>query len=282
MLNVPPVDMDNYLKDVDTAFLFGAGTSAHMRLSQSKNSACVPTDTSFFEVVKDDVLEEWCSERKILSTAQRACERVFGALRHVGTSKEQLFVQPGEEYPEVRLEEVFCRLEMLRMLGRYICAQKELAERWDHPVEALRDLIAIAMAHGRPLSANLHEPGYMDFAGRILTRQKEKPANTYAVLSLNYEIGLESAIKSWFDADSTFSETRFSETRRIAKSLGLHHIGTQWLCHYALPNRPAIPTSEAMPILKLHGSCNWGFCPECENVRHVEMEIGSQGARSRH
>lgn len=261
---------DEYLENVDTVFLFGAGTSAHMRLSESEDSACVPTDTSFFHVVKDGVLERWCTDQKILNTAQQARQRVFAALRHAAVKKEQLFKQPGSDCPQVRLEELFCRLEMLRMLGRYVLMRlhSEWKEAWKHPSDALRDLIAIVMAYGRPPGGNPNHAGYMDFAGRVLRGQQHKAANTYAVLSLNYEIGLESAVRAVFENDAS----TFSETTRIAHSLRRRTVGTQDLFHYALPHRQAPRTSEAVPILKLHGSCNWAFCPECQNVEHVPVE----------
>jgi len=308
-LRVRPTD--EHLKYVDTVFLFGAGTSAHMKLSKFDDAPCVPTDALFFDVVKDDVLKRWCTDPKILEIAQNAHKRVFGALRDAGVSKEQLIIQQGNKYPEVGLEEVFCRLDMLRMLGEYVI-EKGRHERlygllntiltatnglplgkalsnmdirasldqyittlpewgeWKHPVEALRDLIAVVMAYGRPPA---DETGYTGFARRILVNHEKRNANTYAVLCLNYEFGLEFAIHDLFRSHQSV----FIALREIIKAQKIRpeEVGLGSLFHYALPNRSPLLTSEAMPILKLHGSCNWGFCPQCENVMHVPMEWGS-------
>lgn len=272
---------DKHLGNVETVFLFGAGTSAHMKLSSSKDSPCVPLDTTFFEVVKADVLDAWCN-KEVLGIAKLARDRVLGALRDAGATEQDLLTQPGTDCPRMRLEELFCRLEMLRMLGRCVTMRtdgewKEWKEVWKHPSDALRDLIAIVMAHGRPPAVtDLPRIGYADFAGRIVTGHKEKNANTYAVLTLNYEIGLECAIRGWFDNDvSTFASAReFIQTLPAKDSDP--YVGS-CLFHYALPNRQPPPTNEAIPILKLHGSCNWGYCPECQSSVYVNLDALGPG-----
>lgn len=263
---------DQYLRNVDTVFLFGAGTSAHMKLSQSKDSPSAPTDASFFDTVKDGILERWCTNPSIIRIAGEARNRVFHALRNAGMKKELLFTQSGGNGPVLGLEELFCKLEMLRMLGRYVTPGKtdnEFNGRWNHPAEALRDLIAIVMSHGRP--APDVEYGYAEFAGRILLSQRKKSADTYAVLSLNYEVGLERAIRVWYETDARV----FAQTRELAASLGVPGSVMHWLVHYALPHREILRTREAVPVLKLHGSCNWGYCPQCENVAHLPVELGA-------
>ena len=267
---------DEYLENVDTVFLFGAGTSAHMKLSASAGSPCVPLDTTFFQVVKEGVLEKWCNN-EILGIAKLARDRVLGALRDAGVTEQDLFTQPGTECPRMRLEELFCRLEMLRMLGRSVTMRtdgqwNEWKEAWKHPSDALRDLIAIVMAHGRPTDRS----GYADFAQRVVTDHGEKPTNTYAVLTLNYEIGLECAIKVLYDNN----HSTFMGVRKFIQERDIHpDLGTGLMFHYALPHRPPPPTLEAVPILKLHGSCNWGFCPECMNASHLNLEVLKHGCK---
>jgi len=53
------------------------------------------------------------------------------------------------------------------------------------------------------------------------------------------------------------------------------------LWDYCLPNRPRAQNPLSVPLLKLHGSVNWGMCTECDQVVWVEYVSDADWVRFR-
>lgn len=242
----------DYLSDVKTVFLFGAGTSRHMRLGDGPPETTVPADADFFRKAKD--IRSWCKEEQLARIGKDALDYVLRSLAQHGIRKEQLIPEDDKAAPDVSMETAFCRLEMVRMLRRST-GRTSASRGWKHSVEAFRDLIAIVMAAGQRADQDELDAGYDGFVRRMCRARRPKE---WAVLTLNYELGIEYAANRYL-WDGGFPQTRHMFERDPTERKQGH------LYHYELPGRgqPDPKIGEAIPLLKLHGSCNWSICPIC-------------------
>lgn len=243
-----------HLLPVNVAFLCGAGTSCHMRLCDNDDYP-VPMDSTFMFCARE--IANWCTNDTVKEIGRQAFTSVIRNLTQHGVMENDLF-PVGSSRPEVSMEEAFCRLEMLRMLG-----VDTSDGRWRHSVDSFRDLIAIVLSQGNLPSDNL-QGGYHGLVRGLAANRMQRNA---MILTLNYELGIEQAIATHFNdqpnmyplAESMMSDGMISHNE---------------LYYYHFPNRN-MPRSEAIPVMKLHGSCNWAYCPDCQNVQWSMEPDGS-------
>ena len=245
----------DYLMPANIALLIGAGTSCHMTLC-GNDKYRVPIDSTFYLTAKE--ISNWCKDETIESLGVAAIHCIAKALASHGVDENELV--PGKSGgPEVSMEDAFCRLEMLRMLGI-----DTNHGGWPHAADAFRDLIAIVTSQGRLPDNNL-DGGYHGLVRRL---QAEGLTRKIAILTLNYELGIEQAIVRHVNEDRSAYRSEWS---RWDASGSIMHGDVYY---YHLPNR-SFPQGEALKILKLHGSCNWGYCPDCKNVQWFMERNGS-------
>jgi NAD-dependent SIR2 family protein deacetylase len=75
---------------------------------------------------------------------------------------------------------------------------------------------------------------YPEFVELVIRYKKKDQRNTIAIITFNYDVVLDLAI-----------------------------VGKEYFCDYGLDTYKATPS---IPILKLHGSINWGKCPKCNSI----------------
>ncbi|MGD2109800.1 MAG: hypothetical protein PVI86_10445 [Phycisphaerae bacterium] len=161
-------------------------------------------------------------------------KRVFqgiGALQRVH-SKAQLDIH--------NIESVFAAFEMSKTVNTFPghdadCIDGLIKSLKKLIVHTLEQNVRLPVREGRP-----HPPGhYEDFVVMLKHLMREAlPRESVAVLSFNYDMALDYSLH-W---------------RKVPRSYGLQ----------------ASP-SQAIPLLKLHGSLNWGHCTKCHEVVPIEL-----------
>ena len=153
----------------------------------------------------------------------------LGTLQRVH-SKSQLDIQ--------NVESVFASFEMARTLGRFV----------DYPVEEIPSLVeSMRTVIVRTIEKTLVFPvrstavmppsPYEAFSHRIqVLRENARPRQKVAVITFNYDLAIDYSLLQ----------------RRIP-------------IDYALGPESS-DGNEAVPVLKLHGSINWGWCNECRKT----------------
>lgn len=196
----------------DIVFIFGAGTSTH---------AGAPLMADFLDKARDLRALNGSSE------FEEDLHRVFAAIAHLQS------VHSKSELDIVNLESVFGAFEMAELLG---------ISAYSGVVASLRHVISWTLNQsmefkGEPLRGNIlpnsrpsPSTAYNDFAKLLAALEGERPRRTAAIITFNYDIGLDYALE-------------------------VNHL------------RPSYYISDSagggIPLLKLHGSVNWGQCPEC-------------------
>ncbi|MHB9036680.1 MAG: hypothetical protein ACYC64_08430 [Armatimonadota bacterium] len=201
-------------------------------------------DATFFE--RANSIECWCGDKRLIDIAVKARKGVFNALADQGVMRTYLLGDP----PNMTMENAFCRLELLRMLG-----VDTKFEEWRSAADSFRDLIAIVLSQCALPTEELGG-GYYGLVSKLC--QNNFIRNS-AVLTLNYELGLENAV----EVNCQQSSTAFFDPTTLQRQPCLGD-----LYDYHLPNRG----HGAFTLLKLHGSCNWGYCSECDNVQWFPRE----------
>lgn len=118
--------------------------------------------------------------------------------------------------------------------------------------------------------------GYDGLHGLLLqlmdgSRTPDTKRHRVAVLTTNYDLGFETAclrtLRDGLNGSGREEAKRLTEEYR--KSLPENRkdeLLELELWNYWLPNRRRSENPLSVPLLKLHGSVNWGICPDCEQV----------------
>ena len=133
------------------------------------------------------------------------------------------------------IEVIFNTLEMAKIIGKFPDGDKEYI---DKTIASLRILIAVTLEESVRWGRGLI--GYNKLAA-IVTQFLEHDTikRNSAILTFNYDFALDFA---------------------------LHHSGLK--TNYFLENTD----KEGIPLLKLHGSVNWGQCPECKKIMPISYD----------
>ncbi len=211
-------------------FVLGAGASAE---------AGAPLAGNFLDVAEDLWLRG--------QTGEDAAhfERVFKSIAALKSVHAQFNLDT------YNLETVFSAFEMGAMTGRLgsITNTDEIAATRNAMVRliarTLRDTVRLPFRNRQ-----VHPPGaYGDFAlllQRVPSPRAGPPRGTPAVITLNYDLGLDYALRFF----------------------GLQH-------GYGVVDQPI--SGNWIPLLKLHGSLNWWACHECETVVTWDLADFFQG-----
>lgn len=142
------------------------------------------------------------------------------------------------------LEMVFGAIEMGQLIHKF-------AGRTPDEIAALR--VSIVTLIVKTLEQSILFPArqgqvrapqaYMDFSEMLKQLEKKTHTRDYSFITFNYDVALDYA-------------------------LFCNNISTD----YYLAGDTA-PTSIAVPLLKLHGSINWGRCPKCDEI--VPYDVGT-------
>ena len=154
-----------YMRGVNTVFLMGSGASAHMQLNNGKR---MPMDDDFISRIQD--IKDWHRVDDIKEYAVEASDCVIKTLESLDNSPQGL--------KNLGMEEAFCRLEMLRMLGK---ASGVRTNKWKYTIDAFKDLIAIITSYCQPLEPVDVSTSYGIFVDKL---KEYGSMNQYAVLTL--------------------------------------------------------------------------------------------------
>jgi hypothetical protein len=165
-----------------------------------------------------------------LGVAEPSYQLIFSALNALQAvhSKSQLDIQ--------NIESVFAAFEMantIQALGSYgIDSPEDL-------VSAMKEVIVVTIQNTMTLpirgNAPLPPEPYEQFAHLVVRlRETASPRRTVALITFNYDLGLDYALY-W---------------KRYPLWYGL----------------TADRHPQAFPVMKLHGSFNWAYCPECPQI----------------
>lgn len=154
---------------------------------------------------------------------------------------DNVYAKMTMEYHQ-NVEELFATFEMAELLQKLGSLKaNELAEL----PSAMRSVIAAtiegAMQYPYDRDQGMSAPhGYSSFADMLASVISSSPGD-FALITFNYDYGLDLALQvAGIESD------------------------------YCLTREPPAPT--AIPLLKLHGSLNWGICPRCDQIVPLAIE----------
>ena len=141
------------------------------------------------------------------------------------------------------IEELFSTIEMAGLLGK-------LADRSESEIIKLRQsmvtLIYKTIEASIPVRVRNGSPSplaaYGEFANRIFDAQTTRSGDYSwcSFITFNYDVALD---------------------------YSFHLAGVRFTYH----QKQGIPATQGFPLLKLHGSINWGRCQVCEEIVEIEM-----------
>ena len=162
--------------------------------------------------------------------------------------------------------------EMLTIIDNAIIRTDDLSSHWtyDQLTELRMDLI---YSIARILEVELRNKGiiHRKFVDTLFTLDDRNNKNT-SFICLNYDLLLDNALmelyvnKDWdLDYEIPFSNVIPSKRRKIEA----RRIHLESLSAWHLPRK-----DRGIYLLKLHGSLNWLYCPNCNNVETTKREKG--------
>jgi hypothetical protein len=194
---------------MDTVFILGAGASAQAK---------VPLMADFLD-------------KAMLLTPPRG--DIESAFRLVSEARSQLQQAQSKAKLDIRnVESVFAAFEMAQLFNRLGSLKEDQIARL---TDAMRTVIVHTVESYMAIRVNrrkiLAPLPYGTFGA--LVRQLVADNHTVAILTFNYDIGLD-------------------------MGLWLNELPVE----YSLDDRP--PAAGSIELLKLHGSLNWAVCPNCK------------------
>jgi NAD-dependent SIR2 family protein deacetylase len=179
------------------------------------------------------------------------CEEALGAaatdFRHVFDGVEALsLTQAKSSLTFSHLEEVFTAFEMAQTLQ--VLPGREGADVGSY-VRAMESLIVTTIEQTLQFPSRddvpLPPPPYGDFVKLLETlTAKATPKRSAAVITFNYDIAMDYAL-----------------------------LGAEWCIDYGFGR---LGTGTALPLLKLHGSLNWGVCDVCGELQAFNPRHGTR------
>lgn len=185
-----------------------------------------------------DKAEELCRQSSYLSDSKGFFDDVFKA-------RSELQGIHSKSYLDLdNIETIFGAIEMGRIIGKFGNRNKaEIEKLRDSIVTVIYKTLEYSMPfpyRGRGIEA---PPPYDQFIDSLIQANKGRHpegGHKYSFITFNYDLALD-------------------------YTLHRHGIPSD----YCLPSE-TIP--HAIPLLKLHGSINWGICPKCNNI--VARKVG--------
>jgi NAD-dependent SIR2 family protein deacetylase len=140
------------------------------------------------------------------------------------------------------IESIFATFEMSRTLGRF---PGKTLEQINALIVSLKKLIVCTLEQTVQVTQEdgKHWPPrpYLAFVNTLNSlREKAKPKQSVSVLTFNYDMGLDYALR---------------------------FIGTKYKYHLEQDQ-----AGEGLPLLKLHGSLNWARCTKCDHIVPISLE----------
>ena len=174
---------------------------------------------------------------------------------------------------DLKLDKIPTFEELLTLIDISLSRQDDLSRKWNYKklTELRNDLIyCIAKILDRTLKhgGRLHEK----FVDELFELSQRNNKNT-SFISLNYDILLDNRLidlyvkKDW-DIDYGIEFRNFVKPieRKPYERLEFTQIPDEW--HWPRKDR-------AIYLLKLHGSLNWLYCPNCNTVKITKKEKGA-------
>jgi len=145
------------------------------------------------------------------------------------------------------VEEVFSAFEMGRTLGRFPRHEPKEIESLCRSMKVVISRTIERTMRFRVLGDSVYAPDpYVHFAELIKhLREDLRPPLDVSIITFNYDVAADFALHS-----------------------------NRMMVDYGLSEEPNM---SAVPLLKLHGSLNWGWCPECKQV--FAWDLGSYFSR---
>jgi len=162
--------------------------------------------------------------------------------------------------------------ELLTILDISIARQDDLSKRWNHnELNRLRNDLIYCIA--KILDETLERSGelHKKFVESLFENSQRNNKNV-AFISLNYDILLDNALielyakKDW-DIDYGVEFRNFIEPVQRSHEERVKYMQTPGKWHR--PRR-----EKAIYLLKLHGSLNWLYCPNCNTLKITKKEKG--------
>lgn len=139
-------------------------------------------------------------------------------------------------------------------------------------LEEIRDSIIFLIS--KMIQESIERPGANLALSREFAKKLAQLKHGGAIISTNYDIILDNALLTKLNSCNYGFVLRRNVGIEYQSNNRVHDFGLNWNFDDRLGSGGGVINQGGIPLLKLHGSLNWLYCPRCDEV---DITIGQKG-----